>query len=249
MNPTPDHYRYRNHEANVALSLFRNYGQNHNISFTGFYNVVNVLQNGDRFINLGYGNSNKSIFNSNKFTGARADYRYTTVNDKYFPTKGVTFTSEAEYTHNITKPKNSVTRFTSSFGFYVPIAKSLTLAVRTGAAFLVGEPEFYQLNKLGSGRTLRGFQRFRFYGKSAVYNQNELQYSFKVRNYFFNGKMGLIALLDNGRVWQPGEQSNLWHVGAGGGVLVAPFNRLVISATFTKSNEDLRFNVRIGKLL
>ena len=249
LNPTPDHYRYRNHEANVALSLFRNYGQHHNMSFTGFYNVVNVLQNGDRFINLGYGNSNKSIFNSNKFTGARADYHFTTVNDKYFPTKGVTITSEAEYTHNITKPKNSVTRFTSSFGFYVPIAKSLTLAVRTGAATLVGEPEFYQLNKLGSGRTLRGFQRFRFYGKSAVYNQNELQYSFKVRNYFFSGKMGLIALLDNGRVWQPGEQSNLWHVGAGGGVLLAPFNRLVVSATFTKSNEDLRFNVRIGKLL
>ncbi|MCY7420160.1 MAG: BamA/TamA family outer membrane protein [Chitinophagaceae bacterium] len=246
---TPNYYRYRNHEANIALSLFRNFGQHHYVSFTGFFDVVSVLQNGDRFINLGFGNTYKSIFTTDKFTGARADYRYTTVNDKYFPTKGITFTSEAEFTHNIYKPKNSVTRFTGTFGFYVPIAKSLTLAIKTGAATLVGHPEFYQLNKLGSGRTIRGFQRFRFYGKSAVYKQNELQYNFNVKSYLFSGKMGLLALLDNGRVWQPGEQSNLWHVGAGGGLMIAPFNKFTLSATYTKSNEDVRFNVRIGKLL
>ena len=248
-NKTSNFYRYRNHEANVALSLYKNVSKHQDVSFSGFYDVVEVLQDGDRFINLGYGNIYKETFNPDKFTGARADYRFTTVNDKYLPTKGVTFTTEAEFTHNLTKPKNNVTRLTSSFGFYVPITPSLTLAVKTGAATLFGEPEFYQLNKIGSGRTMRGFHRFRFYGKSAVYNQNELQYNINVKSYFFSGKIGLIALLDNGRVWQPGEKSNLWHVGAGGGLMIAPFNKISVTAFYTKSNEDARLSLRIGRLL
>jgi hypothetical protein len=245
----PNFHRYRNKEVDVQLSLFRNFGTRHTLTFTGFYQMVEVLPNEGRFISTVYAPLHKSVFNRDNFAGVKADYRFSSVNDKLFPTKGVAFSTGVEFTQNVKKTDRNVMRFSGIFGFYAPIAPSLTLAVKTGAATLSGEPEFYQLNRLGGGRTLRGFLRYRFYGKTAVYNQNELQWNFNVKTYFFSGKMGLLALVDDGRVWMPGEVSDKWHVGVGGGIMIAPFNKISLTGTYTKSNEDNRFNVRLGKLL
>jgi hypothetical protein len=59
--------------------------------------------------------------------------------------------------------------------------------------------------------------------------------------------MGLLALLDNGRVWQPGETSNRWHSAFGGGIMLAPFNKIAITGTYSVSPETRRLNVRIGR--
>ena len=64
-----------------------------------------------------------------------------------------------------------------------------------------------------------------------------------------NGKFGLVAFIDDGRVWMPGEQSDKWHVGYGGGVLLAPFNRFTFSATYGISEEMGRFHFRLIRLL
>ncbi len=248
-NTTPDFYRYLNHEANIETSLFRSFGTRHHLTFTGFYQMVTLLQINDRFLNLQYIPRSKLDYKPHNFLGLRAEYTYSTVNSKVLATKGISLSSGVEHTENLTTPSKNITRFTGAFGFYIPLTQSLTLGVKTGAATLVGNPEFYQLNKLGSGRTLRGFMRFRFYGKTAVYNQNELLWHFNVKTYLFSGKMGLLALLDNGRVWQPGEISNQWHMGTGGGIMLSPFNRFTVTGTITKSPEELRFNVRIGTLL
>ena len=245
----PNYHRYRNREADIVLSLFRNIGKHHTVTFSGFYQMVQLLENDGRYISSVYAPAHKTAFDRNNFAGAKADYHYTTVNDKLFPSKGVTFLTGVEFTQNLQQTDRSVTRFSGIFGFYVPLAPSLTLGIKTGAATLTGDPEFYQMNRLGGGRTLRGFLRYRFYGKSAVYNQNELQYNFDVKTYLFSGKVGLLALLDNGRVWLPGEVSNAWHVGVGGGLMIAPFNKISVTGTYTKSKEDGRFNVRLGKLL
>jgi hemolysin activation/secretion protein len=96
---------------------------------------------------------------------------------------------------------------------------------------------------------LRGFRRDRFWGKTTFYNSNELQYLFDVKTRLFNGKFGLLGLYDQGRVWQPGESSDLWHSGVGGGILMAPFNKLAVSVSYAKSKEygliHLRFNMPI----
>lgn len=243
------YHRYRNREANGILKIFRQFSDKHTLTFSGFYQMVKVLNNAERFITINYAPTDKVVFNATHFGGAKAEYDYTSVNDKLFPSKGFHFSTGAEFTHNFTASNKNIGRFSGIFGFYLPIAKSLTLAVKTGAATLTGSPEFYQLNRLGGGSTLRGFLRFRYYGKSAVYNQNELQWNFNVKSYLFKGKMGLLALLDNGRVWQPGETSDLWHVGVGGGLMLAPFNKISITGTYTKSNEAARINVRVGRLL
>jgi hypothetical protein len=241
-------YRYRNKEVNASLSLFKTFNKYHTVTFFGFYQMVRLLEDNDRFIALYTTVAHPtSAVASDNFAGGKIEYDFTHVNNKLYPNKGIRFNTAAEFTQNL-QNTNSIKRLTGLFGFYVPVGP-LTLAVKTGAATLWGEPEFYQLNKLGGGPTLRGYSRFRFYGKTSFFNQNELQWNFNVKTYLFSGKIGLIALFDNGRVWIPGETSTLWHTAIGGGLMLAPFNKVAVTILYGVSKEDSRISVRFGHFL
>jgi hypothetical protein len=248
LSDVKNYYFYRNREANASIGIDRKFGKFNSLNIAAIYQMVKVLPDAAGYISL-HSLSDPTTFDDDHFAGARAVYAFDNIDSKYFPSKGIHFSSALEYTQNMKETDRTVTRLSGVFGFYVPIAKDFTLAIKTGAATLSGEPEFYQLNRLGGGSTLRGFLRYRFYGKTAFYNQNELQYNLNLKTYLYSGKLGLIALFDNGRVWQPGEKSDRWHSGAGGGIMIAPFNKISATVTYTKSNEDGRFNIRLGKLI
>ncbi|TDH25149.1 hypothetical protein EXU57_13650 [Segetibacter sp. 3557_3] len=241
-----NYYRMRTREYYGGLSLDQTFSVNHTVTLTGYYQFVKVLHNKDKFIEV---NRPAGFFDADHYAGGKVSYEFLKLDNNLFPSRGISFQSSGEFIQNLKEPEKTVTRVSGEFGFYVPLAHSLTLAVKTGAATLSGTPEFYQLNRLGGGATLRGFLRWRFYGKTAVYNQNELQYNFAVKSFLFNGKMGVVALLDNGRVWQPGDPSDKWHVGYGGGIMLAPFNKISVTGTIAFSKEDQRLNVRLGRLL
>jgi hypothetical protein len=238
---------YENKEINGGLSVFRLFDSAHTVRFSAFYQMVEILRDTASFFTKQFAPFNQKAFEPEQFVGLEAEYDYTKVNSLVTPNKGVRFYTGVEYTNNI-KNANYVLRFSGLFGFYVPLGP-LTLAVKTGAATLTGEPEFYQLNKIGGGITLRGYSRFRFYGKTMFFNQNELQWNFNVRSYLFNGKMGLVALFDQGRVWMPGETSKKWHTAVGGGITIAPFNMISVTGTYAVSPEDQRISLRIGHFL
>jgi hemolysin activation/secretion protein len=102
---------------------------------------------------------------------------------------------------------------------------------------------------IGGTATLRGYRRERFWGKTAFYNQNELQYLMPFRSYWFNGTVGPLALFDAGRVWQPGEVSDKLHTGYGAGLLVSPFQKLVVSLAYARSEERGMFHIGLrGRL-
>ncbi len=61
-----------------------------------------------------------------------------------------------------------------------------------------------------------------------------------------NGKAGLLAFVDDGRVWVPQEKSSIWHVGYGGGILVAPFNKILFDVTYGISDEDKLLQLRLS---
>jgi hypothetical protein len=241
------YFLYRNKEFDGALNVNRIFDSVHTISFTGFYQNVELLNDTGRYLSQYYAPAHPGYMAAQNFAGLRAEYDYTRVKDKIAPNRGMRFHAGAEYTRNL-ENTNSVTRFSGLFGFFVPLGP-FTLAIKTGAATLTGDPEFYQLNKIGGGPTLRGFTRYRFYGKSMFFNQNELQWNFDVKTYLFSGKMGLVALFDNGRVWMPGETSDQWHTAVGGGLMLAPFNFISITGTYAVSKEDQRISVRFGHFL
>jgi outer membrane translocation and assembly module TamA len=70
------------------------------------------------------------------------------------------------------------------------------------------------------------------------YHNQELRMIFNVRNKVFNGKSGLVGFYDRGRVWQPGEDSDTWHAGYGGGVFLSLFNKIILSLSYGISKED-----------
>ncbi len=102
------------------------------------------------------------------------------------------------------------------------------------------------MNKLGGYVNLRGYDRERFSGKTIFYNNNELRWVTNTKNYFFNGEIGLLAFYDDGRVWQPLERSNKWHTGYGGGLILIPFNKLVLTGTYCISEEAKFLQLKAG---
>jgi hypothetical protein len=241
-----DYYLYRNKQFDGGVSLYKTIDSTHTITFTALYQMVELLNDQGRYLSQYYG-TNPKQFSSQQFAGIRGEYDFSKINDKLVPNKGLRFHAGAEYFKNL-QNTNAVARFSGLFGFYLPLGP-LTLAVKTGVGTLTGDPEFYQLNKIGGGTTMRGFTRYRYYGKTMFYNQNELQWNFNVKTYLFKGKMGLVALFDDGRVWNPGEVSNQWHTAVGGGIMIAPFNLISVTTTYSVSNEDQRLSLRIGHLL
>lgn len=242
------YYQLYSRELYGGVGLQRTIGPHNTIGLTGFYQGVQILNRQDHFTSETLKTSDPSVFNWKHFAGARFDYALHSTNDDVVPTKGIDWLSSVIYTRNINDGARSFTNYSSSFTLYVPLVDRFSLALRAGGATITGKPEFYQLNTIGGGSSLRGFRRERFYGKTAFYNEDELRWITNTRNYFYNGKIGLIAFLDNGRVWQPGEQSDEWHFGYGGGLMLAPFNKISVSVFYGISKEEKIITLRLGNM-
>ena len=239
-------YRVRTREYFFDAGLNRTIGEFHQLGFFAFYQGFKLLYDNLKFISQ-YPLSDR-IFKSNSYFGLRGEYAFLKLNDKVVPTKGAGFSTEAAYTRPTDQLMKPFVRLTGNFGFYLPLLKNLTLASKVSASTLTEDADFNQLNRLGGGSTFRGYLRFRFYGRSSFLNNNELQWTNDFKSYIMNGKAGFVAFFDNGRVWLPGEISNTWHISYGGGVLLAPFNKIVAVGTYGLTKEGNRINVRLGRL-
>jgi len=82
--------------------------------------------------------------------------------------------------------------------------------------------------------------------ETMFYNNNELRWITDTKNYFFNGEIGLLAFYDEGRIWQPFEKSNKWHTGYGGGLVLIPFNKVVLTGTYCTSEEGNFIQLKAG---
>lgn len=240
-----NYFRLRSHEYYADLGISRRLGS-HFIAFGGFYQTVKIKEDLTRIITELKNNNTGFDLERKHFAGGEVKYKYQNTNDPVIPVKGFTFQTAASYTHNLNRQDHSFTRLTSDAAVYIPVLKFISLAVRAGGSTISGNPEFYQLNTLGSEENLRGFRKQRFYGKHSVYNNNELRLIFNTRNKVFNGKMGLIGFYDIGRVWYPGEQSDTWHAGYGPGIFLSLFNKVTLSAAYGISKDDRVISVYAG---
>jgi hypothetical protein len=242
------YYRMRTREFNSGLSFTRRFDSNNTLSLTGFYKIIKLLKDDGKYIAVNQGSFDPTLFDHHNYAGAKLEYLFDNIDNRFIATKGIKFNPAIGYTYDATAG-NSWYRFTGIAGFYLPVFHSLVLAVKAGTATVTGQPAFYELNKLGGGNTLRGHMRYRFYGKTSFYNQDELQWNIPVKSWLMNGTIGLLGFIDNGRVWQPGEISDTWQTGYGFGLMIAPFNKFSFTASYGISSEDHRIHIRIGRLL
>jgi hypothetical protein len=94
---------------------------------------------------------------------------------------------------------------------------------------------------------LRGFHSIRFTGKTMLYHNVELRVKlFDFNSYLFPGSIGIIGFNDVGRVWVPGESSNKWHDGYGGGLYIIPAELVLIQAVIGHSIEGTQPYITFG---
>jgi outer membrane translocation and assembly module TamA len=218
------------------LGLSTTIGRYQIFDIDGFYQNIRLKKTPAHFISADH-SVDSTLFVSQHFAGLESVYQFRKTNSGIFPTKGIDFLLAAAYIQNLRESARSFANVASSLAFYIPLGRSFCLALRAGGATLSGDADVYHLNKLGGDLNLRGYDRERFLGKTTFYNNNELRWVTNTKNYFYNGKIGLFAFYDNGRVWQPLEKSDKWHFGYGGGLVLIPFNRAALTGSYATSEE------------
>lgn len=238
-------YRMQRREALLSVSLQRKFGDQSSFSVRPFYQHVKVINDEGRFLSTRFlPHGSNDIYESKHFGGIRADLQLQSLDDLLLPTKGGVLTVGVSHTRNINQPR-SFTNYTAYTRLFVPFLKGFVFSLENGAASLNGEPEFFQYNSIG-GSSLRGYRGERFSGETVFYNNNELQYIFDVNRGKMKGQLGFLVFGDQGRVWKKGEQSNKWHYGYGGGIMVVPYHKIYFSVQYGISHErkGLHFEFR-----
>lgn len=254
-----NYYRVRTHEAYAGVSLSRQLGTGGSLRFTPFYQGTKIINDEGRFlsdytktIRTARTGTTRTLANEDydwdNYAGVAFNYTLLAVNDMVVPRKGVALAAGGAYTKSLNSNR-SVNTYSGAFNFYIPLSQKFVFASRNGGATVMGEPKFYQLASIGGGPNVRGYRRDRFWGTSSAFTSNELQYLFNVRGKAFNGTIAPFAFYDIGRVWDRGEESNLWHSGYGGGLIVAPFNKIALVAAVGASKEGTNIHFVLRKAL
>jgi hypothetical protein len=246
-----NYYRMRSREWFVNAGLLRNFGRS-TVQATGFYQQVKSINDRDRYFGKVFAH-NRDVFETNPYAGLQLSYSYVNINDSVVPVSGFTILANAVYTNNF-KQNEFFQRYNAFAQVYVPLPDRFSLALRFGAETIVndevlGSGQAYEHAIIGGPRTVRGFRRERFWGKTAVYNSNELRFITNLRTYLLTGKIGVFGFFDQGRVWMPGEKSNKLHYSYGPGIIIVPYNKYNISATYGISEEIRLIQLRLNRIL
>ncbi len=244
----PDDINYftaRSEQWIFKPGIIRSFGFN-KITFSPFIQGVRIRDDTDRYIAKTFlTNTDDSKWKT--FTGAELNYDVELLNDSIVPTKGFMFNVNMSGAQNIKESNRNFAKFSAAAQVYIPLGSKFSYVLRTGGGTVTGKPEFYQLLSIGGSPNLRGSVRNRYWGKTVFWNTNDLRFISNIKTGIVNGKGGLIAFFDNGRVWLPGENSNTWHTDVGAGITFAPFNKALIDVTYGISKDDKVINIRLNK--
>ncbi|HEX5653404.1 MAG TPA: BamA/TamA family outer membrane protein, partial [Chitinophagaceae bacterium] len=181
-----------------------------------------------------------TLFENQSYFGGRFALNIDTRNNMVNPQKGILWITNVRHLSGLSDTKYKVTQLNSDFSFYLPLVKNkLILANRFGGGHNFGDFEFYQAQYLGSEDNLRGYRKYRFAGRSKVYNNVELRWGVaNFKTYLFPAAFGLVGFYDTGHVWDDSDNSDKWASGYGGGIWFSPLSRIVLTVTYTTSEED-----------
>jgi hypothetical protein len=122
-----------------------------------------------------------------------------------------------------------------------------TLVLRAGGKRVWGRYPYQESAFLGGANTLRGLRTQRYAGDAALYGSAELRLSLASAFVFVPGEIGVLGLVDVGRVYLEGEDSQRWHRGVGGGLFFSsPQRRNLVSIALARSEGRLGFYLKAG---
>jgi len=242
-----DYYYVRMSQFAVSSTMYRHLGTKHTISFGSEFQSVNLEENDGRFVSTEDAKIDSATFDKKKYANFQLAYEFNTIDNALFPRNGFKIYAGGRFTQNIDENEKRFVQLFSEASLFASAGR-FTLATRSGAATIVGDDyEFFQAHTIGGLNYLRGYHKDRFSGKTSVYHNTELRFSISNMNmYITKGTWGLLAFADHGRVWVPGEESDTWHHGYGGGLWFLPFNKMALTATYGVSKEDKLISIKAG---
>jgi hypothetical protein len=193
-------------------------------------------------------NPSQQVFSKQFFAGLVGGARINSKKETLIPSKGFFWNMDWKAMKQLNGDQKWYGQVVSEAILYLPvISDNIVLANRIGAGTSIGQPAFYQQFQLGGYNNLRGFYVNRFTGRSMFYHNLELRAKlFDFTSYLFPGTVGIMAFNDEGRVWVPGENSQKWHHGYGGGLFIIPADLVLIQASIANSKEGIQPYVSFG---
>ena len=99
-----------------------------------------------------------------------------------------------------------------------------TLAMRVSGRLAMGEVPVHEASFIGGSNTVRGYESGRYAGDASAWFNGELRLRVGTLPFVVPWQFGVLGIGDVGRVFNlttGGENDDVWHAGAGGGVWVA----------------------------
>jgi hemolysin activation/secretion protein len=191
------------------------------------------------------------VFEEKKFGVVGAAFQYKIVDNPLWIRRGMDFDVSAGLDIPVNGDDDAHQYLKTALAMYYQF-KHLgrpTLATRVGMEWHGGDYQFYQGAILGSQENFRGVRKERFVGDRVFYHNTDLRIRISQwRSYYIPASFGIQLNFDHGRVWVDGEDSDTWHYAYGGGFWFSPFQQLLLSINYHKSDIDQRFSVAMGFL-
>ncbi|RZK37270.1 MAG: hypothetical protein EOO57_05795, partial [Hymenobacter sp.] len=242
-----DAIRYYRNDYNLVTAdvrLSRTYSKwQASAGLLGQYYNSGRDKNTDRLLSA-YADQNpgQDVFRAQTYAGLVASATFDTRDKALVARRGILWTTSLSALHRLEADQHTFAQALTEFSFHFTPGRdsSLVIANRTGGGTTLGDAAYFQQFKLGGTNNLRGFYYWRFTGKQIVYNNLEVRLKLlSFSSYLVPGTLGLVLFNDVGRVWTPGEASQQWHTGYGGGVYFLPAQLALLQAVVGFSKEGV----------
>ena len=240
-----DYYRARYNKGDMAVLLKRELSSWLTVAIGPSFQYFRPDQdeNQGRFLSnfAENGLDPKTLFTDKSYLGGQFNMNIDTRDNEVMPSRGTFWQSSLKVLRGLNDNSDYLTQLNSDMALYFPLSSTAgtVIATRFGGGINFGKYEFFQAQYLGNTENLRGFRKFRFAGKSMLYNNTELRIKVTdFRTYLLPGAIGIVAFNDIGRVWVDNDKSNVWHHGYGGGIWLGIVKRIVLTASLTSSKES-----------
>jgi hypothetical protein len=236
------YYRARYNLSDVSLLVRKRFSEKVTFMFgpTAEFYKLDSADNAGRNIVTTIPNINKAtLFAKQSFFGGKASFVVNTRDNQVMPQKGINWITTYRYLSGLNDESRTLSQLNSELTFYLQLVRNkITFANRVGAGTNLGTEgfEFFQAQYLGSDEHLRGYRKYRFAGKSKIFNQAELRIAVaKFKTYLFPAAFGIFGFYDTGKIFDLNKESNKWLNGYGGGIWISPLKRIVLSVAYTAS--------------
>lgn len=224
-----------------------NYGSEFNFGVS--YESIKVEETAGRFIADFY-SDNPEIDNTNSFFGIHSEYTYENLNNRAFPTLGLSFKVKSGYKTNLSNGEDGFGYLIPEFTFHYPIISSggVIFSSKLGGQVNLGDDfQFYQAAHLGAENGLRGYRYQRFTGKRSFFQSSDLKIVVgRLKTSFLPLYFGLYGGFDYGRVWTNDDESNIWNTSYGGGMFINGVGIITLHAGLFNSDDGNRLSVGLS---